>query len=144
NPHLNMTLRDANGRVLAHPAKTAHTTKDQFIIRSLEAGTYYIGLEGMHSRGQRYTIKIAADDIQPATRVRAETWDAETIRLRWQDNATDELAYRIDGYNPETGAWDKLAITGRNSTAISVKSLNIDTRYGLRLSAISRSPGGTW
>src|SRR5690606_30209805 len=118
-------LRDANRRSFAQPARTAHATKDQFIIRSLDAGTYYIGLEGMRNRGQSYTLKFVAAEIEPATRVQAETWDAETIRLRWQDNASDELAYRIDGYNPQTRAWDKLAMTGRNSTAISVKSLNI-------------------
>ncbi|GEM_PF-5250572 len=111
-------------------ANTSLTTNQTYYYRVLA----YSGSTNSNPSNEYYAYVMASPSGLTAT-----TISSSQINLRWTDNTTLEMGYKIDRKTGATGAWAELATVNANATTYSNTGLAASTQYYYRVRAYANS-----
>jgi hypothetical protein len=84
-------------------------------------------------------VLLTGTPVLPAapTSLNGTSGGASVVNLSWHDNASNELAYRIEVKIGAAGTYEPLTTMGPNTTAATIRSLTEGTQYFFRLQAVN-------
>jgi hypothetical protein len=108
------------------------------LVVSLDRGSYTLRFTSQESGAPAsFALSIQPGPTAVPTDVEATAWGGNSAHLRWEDNANNELGYRIDVADPKAkGGWRRVAVAGTNHTAAVVENLQPGRQYRFRVSAV--------
>jgi len=100
------------------------------ISRPVAAGNYSLEVSGLGGS----SLLVKTSTFSPPTRLEAEVWSGDAIRLNWDDNTDDEVAYRIDRWT--RNGWRRSRYLAADATATVIQNLVPGYATTYRVSAV--------